>query len=70
VLDVQLAADRAPDLVLGLGVLDGRRRLAGRPGQRGGGDVVAARLVDGVVEAGVILAEVDLHRAVVGLLDR
>ena len=42
VLRRELAHDRAPDLVLGLGVGHLRDRRAGAPGERGGGDLVAA----------------------------
>jgi hypothetical protein len=70
VLVVQLAAHDPPDLVLGVGVVDVRDRLARRPRQRGGGDLVATRAVVGVVEAGMVLAEMDLDLAVIVLGDR
>jgi hypothetical protein len=70
VLVVQLAAHDAPDLVLGLGVVDARDRLAGRPGHRRRRDLVAALAVLGVVEPRVVLAEVDLDLAVLALGDR
>src|SRR5689334_13250514 len=70
VLVVQLAADDAPDLVLGLGVVDVRDRLAGRPRHGRGGDLVATGAVIGVVEPRMVLAEVDLDLAVLVLRDR
>src|SRR4051794_26856396 len=70
VLRAQLAADRSPDLVLDVGVGDLRDRLAGRPARRRGRDLVAPLAVGGVVEARVLLAEVDDRRAVLALCDR
>ena len=55
----QLAADRAPDLLLGGLVVDDRRGLSGAPGERGRGDLAAAAALAGVVGAGVAVVEVD-----------
>ena len=66
----ELALDRAPDLLLGLGVVDPRDRLAAAPLERRGGDLVAALLVGRVGLAGVVVGEMDGDRAVVGLGDR
>ena len=65
VLGRELAADRPPDLLLVVGVA----RCAGAgspglPGERGGGDLVAARAVGGVVGAGVVVGQVDGDLAV------
>jgi hypothetical protein len=70
VLGGELAPHGAPDVVLGLRVVDAGRRCPGLPGQRGGGDLVAALLVGGVPRAGVGVGEVHGDRAVVGLRDR
>ena len=63
-------AHLAPHLVLGVGVVSGRDRLAQLPlgGERG--QPVTALPVDRVGEAGVALAELDGERAVVGRDDR
>ena len=60
VLRGELAADGAPDLVLGLGVLDARHRHPRAPGERGGGDLVAPPAVLRVVCAGVVVGQMDL----------
>ena len=60
VLGRELAADGAPDLVLGLGVLHLRDRRARLPGERRGGDLVAAPAVLGVGGAGMVVGQVDL----------
>ena len=70
VLGGELAADGAPHLLLVVVVLDGRRGLARLPGERQGGDVVAALAVDGVVRARMVVREVDLDVAVLALCDR
>src|SRR5262249_55038936 len=69
VLVVQLATDEGPDLVLCLGVVDVRDRLAGRPRHGGSGDLVATLAVLEIVEPRVVLAEMDLDLAVLTLRD-
>ena len=59
VLRGELARDRRPDAVLGLGVLDPRDRVAGPPGERRGRDRVAAAPVVRIVRTGVVVGEVD-----------
>ena len=63
VLGGELAAHRPPHLVLLLGVVDPRRRLAGMPAQGGRGDLVAAASVLGIVGARVIVGEMNGHCA-------
>ena len=60
VLGRQLAAHRAPDLVLGVRVGDARHRRARAPGERGRGDLVAAPPVLRVAGAGMVVGQVDL----------
>src|SRR5205085_11563289 len=64
VLGEQLPADGAPHLLLGGGVGDVRRGLAGPPAQCRGGDLVAPRAVARVVGAGMVVGEVDGDLAV------
>jgi hypothetical protein len=64
VLGRQLARHDAPDLVLGVGVLDLRDRLAGLPGERPGGDVVAPLAIGRIAGTGVVGAELDGDRTV------
>ena len=66
----QLAADGPPDLLLGLGVGDARRRLAGSPGEGRCGDLVAAAEVVLVVGAGMVVSEVDRNLTALTLGDR
>jgi hypothetical protein len=56
---VQLAADHAPDVVLGLGVVDLGQRLAVLPRHRERRDAVAAPAVDRVGRPRMIVTEVD-----------
>jgi len=69
VLRAQLARDGAPDLVLDAGVGDLRDRPAGRPQRGGGGDLVPALAVGRIVEARVLLAEMDDRLAVLVVRD-
>jgi hypothetical protein len=66
VLDRELAADDAPDLVLLVGVFDVRDRQARRPRQGTRGDLVAPRAVAGVADTRVLLAEVDGDSPILG----
>ena len=55
----EVLEDGAPHLVLGRGVVDGRDGLAPVVAEGDGGDLVAPRLVGGVLAAGVIVGELD-----------
>jgi hypothetical protein len=70
VLRRQLALDRAPHLLLLLGVGDLRDRPSAPPLERRGRDLVSPLLVDRVGLARVVVRQVDGHRAVLGLGDR
>ncbi len=54
----QFAADRAPDLLLGVEIRDLRGALTGTPGERGGGDLVAPSAILRILGAGVAVVQV------------
>ena len=60
----EMLADAAPHVVLRVGVVDPRERLARVPRERGVRDLVAAGAVRGVTCAGVVVREMNGDRAV------